>query len=104
MLSIACSICSTFSAVQVFNLSCTTDCSAQRLRPKARCKAPSARNRVLISTRPWAPGSLLIKKGIVEFVGRAILDRLLCNLYALLTRLKHVQFSQLDANGGQSGA
>ena len=43
-------------------------------------------------------------KGVVEFVGRAILDRLLCNLHALLNRLKHFQFSQLDANGGQSGA
>src|SRR5437660_8643106 len=48
----------------------------------------------------WKPAD----KGVVEFVARAILDRLLCNLHTLLNRLKHLQFSQLDANGGQSSA
>src|SRR5207249_4210876 len=43
-------------------------------------------------------------QGVVEFVGWAILDRLLPNLHGLLNWFKHLLFSQLDANGGQSGA
>ena len=43
-------------------------------------------------------------KGVVEFVARAILDRLLRNLDGVLNRFKHFQVSQLDANGRQRGA
>ena len=42
-------------------------------------------------------------QGVVEFVGRAILDRLLGNLHRVLNRLKQLECSQLDAYGGQAG-
>src|SRR6266849_3460735 len=73
MLSMACSICFTCSAVEAFNVSCTTDCSAQRLRPKARCKPTSARRRVLISTSPWAPARMLIKASESLSLGRSLI-------------------------------
>ena len=38
--------------VQASSVSCTTDCSAQPVRPKARCKPGSAFKRLLISTNP----------------------------------------------------
>src|SRR6266852_2839682 len=73
MVSIACSICATFSALQASKVFCTTDCSAHRLRPKARCKAASARKRVLISTSPCAPASMLIKASESLSVGRSLM-------------------------------
>src|SRR5258708_16333825 len=73
MVSSACSICSTFSAVQAFSVSCTTDCSAQRLRPKARGLAASARKRVLISTSPCAPANMLIKASESLSVGLSLI-------------------------------
>ncbi len=59
-MSIACSIWVTFSVLQASKVCCTTDCSAQRLRPKARCNAWSLRRRVLISTSPWAPARIAL--------------------------------------------
>src|SRR5262249_62276977 len=41
--------------------SCTTDCSAHAVHPKACCKTRSALRRVLISTNPCAPANRLIK-------------------------------------------
>jgi len=44
--------------------SCTTDCSAQEPRPKARCKASSLRTLELISLKPCAPASIAMKASV----------------------------------------
>src|SRR2546425_5354531 len=43
------------------SVSCTTDCSAHWLRPKAGGLAGSLRKRLLISTSPWAPANIAMK-------------------------------------------
>ncbi len=42
-------------------------------------------------------------QGVGEFVGRALLTRLLRNVQRVLNRLKHLQRSELDADGRQAG-
>src|SRR5258706_14700425 len=100
-MSTACSICFTFSAVQAFNIPCTTDCSAHASRPNARCKAGSALRRWLISTSPPAPESRA-DKGIVELVARRVLDGFLRNLHRFSNRTKQVQALELHARRCQA--
>lgn len=61
---VARSICLTLLAVQASRVSCTTECSAQPLLPKARCKVGSLRSRVSISDKPCAPARMVIKASI----------------------------------------
>lgn len=101
-MSMACFICLTFSAVQAFKVSCTTDCSAHRRRPKAARKVGSASFTTVDFHQPPSPCQHT-DKDIVELVTRRVLDRLLRNQHRLSDRTEQVQVLESHAQGGQTG-
>src|SRR6266566_4341053 len=96
MLSRACSIWLTFSGVQASRACCTTDCSAQRLASE-RCLQGGVAAQTRVDFDQPVRSCQHADKGILQFVNRGVLHRLLGNAHGLADRPKQIDFTPMAA-------